>query len=630
MGRLTILLLQILSLVLLFRASLLAGNGKLSGKILDAQTGSPIPGNVRVVGTLYGATADANGYYVILDLPVGTYDIRCSAVGCTDQIVRGLTIAADNLRKLDFSLSSADINVEEVVIQANRLSVESSQTSARSDYDGTEFRALPLNTTVDLISLSPGAFRQFLGGVSPVYSRTLIDGIDVTDGTALWYAELMGVSPSLLDAGRDVTDGLHSSFIEPPLDAIEQATVFTGSTGSDYAAGAGTVSYTLREGSGAWKGEASVRTSQLGGLHHLGPNIYWDAYEYFAQRDYLANGTSGQKATAKWFTWYPDKYAYGTRPAVTVSLAGGGPLWNGAGIYLTGAWHSSGNRLPNEKKQWFDGSAKMNWTFSPTARLAIVGLLQDRGRLFGWKNSQYSDVYRFFLEGVPLWDGINVTGGVTWSQFITKATSYEIQASVVYDNVQRGFCDDNNDGVISLGEDGSFLTFSDTAQVNRYQAVSNNLERQKFFQAGYSSGDNWTNLRTSRLGWLVARPVIYYENTTSRVVSFKADLKSQVNEHHLLGFGGQARLYTYERVMRTGVQAMAGPDYKQYTEELLNQHPAELNFYLQDRMEFNQLIMNVGFRLEGRLVDAAPIQNWYDMPDTVFDGQGGWMIMRTR
>jgi hypothetical protein len=272
----------------------------------------------------------------------------------------------------------------------------------------------------------------------------------------------------------------------------------------------------------------------------------------------------------------------------------------------------------------------LTWAFSPTTRLALVGLLQDRGRLFGWKNSQYSDMYRFFLEGVPLWDGLNFTGGVTWSQFLSKTTSYELQASVVYDNVQRGFCDDNNDGTITLGEHGRFLTFSDTAEVNRYQAVANNLERQKFFQAGFSSGDNWTTLRTSRLGWLVARPAIYYENSTSRIISLKADVKSQLNVHHLLGGGAQVRLYTYDRVMRTGAQAMAGPQYKQYTEELLNQHPAELNFYLQDRMEFDQLIMNVGVRLEGRLVDAAPIVNWYDAPDTVYDGQGGWMIMRTR
>jgi len=631
MERLTILLLPVSFLTLLAHISFSAGNGKISGRIVDAQTRSPIPGNIRVAGTLYGANADTSGLYVLLELPPGVYEIRCSAVGYADRVVKGLTIAADNLRKLDFALQPVDINVDEVVVQADRLAVESSQTSARADYDGSEFRALPLNTTIDLISLSPGAFKQFLGGVSPVFSRTLIDGIDVTDETALWYSEVMGVAPSRVNGGRDIATGMHSSFAEPSFSAIEQATVFTGTSGADYSSAAGTVSYTLREGYGRWKGEAFVRTSQLGGLHHLGPNIYWDSYEYFAYRDYLARGNAGQQAVAKYYTWYPDKYAYGTRPDVTVSLAGGGALWENAGLYLSGTWHQSANRLPSEKKEWFDGSAKLTWAPMRTTRLSVIALLQDRGRIFGWKNRSYVDRWRYFLEGIPLWDGIHVTGGVTWSQLISKSTTYQLQASVVYDNVRQGFCDDNDDGVISIGEHGDFLRFSDTAQVNRYQAVGTGLQREKFFVAGAATAlENFTTLLSSRLGWMVARPPIYYENTTSRVVSLKADLKSQLNEHHLVGGGAQVRLHLYDRVMRTGAQQMAGVTYKQYTEELLNQHPADLNFYVQDRMEFSGLIMNIGFRLEGRKVDAAPIPNWYDAPDTVGDGQGGWTITRTR
>ena len=634
MTRLSVWLLQALLQIVFVWDPLIAGNGKLSGRIYDAQTGTPVPGSVRVTGTAYGSAADSTGLYFILDIPPGTYDIRGSAVGHTPQVVRGLVIAPDNLRKLDFALQAEDIKIDEIVVQADRMAVESSQTSARTDFDDSEFRNLPLNSALDLIALSPSTFKQFIGGTLPVFSHTTIDGIDVTDQTSLWLAERWGVSPSAFNGGRDITTAQHSSFIEPNLNAIGQATLFTGTSGPDYSDAVGTLSYALQEGGRIWTGEAGVRTSQPGGLTHMGPDIYWDAAEYFNIRARLAaSAAANDRKLAERCTWTPDKYSYGRRPDVAVSLAAGGPLSEDADIYLTGLWHSTADRLPNERTQRFNSSAKLTWALSPTIRLSMIGLLEDRGRLFGWKNSSYADQYRFFLEGVPLWDGVHFTGGVKWSHLLSTSTSYELQVSVVYDNVRRGFCDDNNDGVIALGEHGNFLTFSDTAQVRRYQASAINADQQKFFSApmaGPNLSDAYVRLQTSVLAWNVARPPIYYENSTSRVVTLRGDLNSQIDRHHLLGCGAQVRLHMLDYEMRTGAIGIAGLPGNSYIEELWTRHPAELAFHLQDRMEFSGLIMNFGLRLEGLLLDAAPILDWYARPDTVVDAQGKLLLVPRR
>lgn len=631
MRRLTTLLPHLVVLSLISSSLSPAGNGKVSGRLYDVLTGSPIPGNVRVVGTLYGSSADSTGTYIILELPPGTYDIRCSAVGYTARVVAGFTIAADNLRKQDFGLQPDDINVEEIIVQADRLGVESSQTSARTDFDGSEFQALPLNTTMDLIALSPGTFKQFIGGALPVFSRTVIDGIDVTDETALWYPEQWSVSPTRVNGGRDPSSAQHSSFAEPPLDAVEQATLFTGTTGSEYSGAAGTLSYTLREGRGPWKGEASVRTSQSGGLRYLGPDIYWDADEYFAQRAILASSNNPtNRQIARSYTWTPGKYSNGRRPDVTASIASGGSLWDDAGLYLSGTWHASADRLPNQRTKSFTGSAKFTWGLSPTTQISLVGFLQDRGRLFGWKNSSYEGAYRFFLEGIPQWDGIHVTGGLKWLHLLSQSTSYDVQVSVVHDNVRRGFCDDNYDGIISLGENGDFLTFSDAAQVNRYQEAGGGGDESKFFSANRGLPNYYTNLLTSRLSWMIAHPALYYENSTSRVITLKGNVSSQLGEHHLLGFGSQARLHTFDRALRAGAGAIVKPGGNPFYEEVWTRNPADLDFYLQDRMEFSGLVMNLGLRLEGRYLDAAPIANWFDPADTVLDEQGGRKLSLSR
>jgi len=624
MGRITNLLPACFLLTVLVSCTLLAGNGKISGRILDAQTGKPIIGNIQLIGTMYGSPADSSGRYFVLEIPPGTYDIRCSAVGYRAQVLKELVMAPDRSLVQDFFLQIEEVSLAEMVIQAERVSVQASHTSARTDFDGSEFRMLPVNSTIGLIALSPSTFKQFIGNVSPVFSRTTIDGIDVTDETALWYGDANGVTFAApnVHPGRDLSTAEHSSFIEPNLVAIEQSTLFTGTTGADYANSVGTLAYTLREGRDAWGGEALVRVSQLGGLRHFGPDVYWDAEEYFALRSALAASTfPSSRQTAQYLTWLPGKYPYHNRPEVTASLALGGSLADGVGLHVTGAYFSSANRLPNQKTQRFNGSAKLTWNFSPTMRLSVVGLFEDRGRLFGWKNSSYSDRFRYFLEGVPLWDGLHFTGGVKWVHFLSQNSSYELQASVTHDNQRQGFCDENNDGVISPGEEGEFLTWSDTAQVHRYQSAGGGKELEKFFVSSVTP-DGGVFLGSSVLEWKVARPYIYYDDVTSRVVSLKGDMRSQLDAHHLVAAGLSLRLHTIERELRSGRSGMLFGS-QSFLEDCWSHHPRDFALYLQDRMEYSGLIMNLGLRVDGTLLDVAPIANWFARPDTVAGAQGG-------
>ena len=47
--------------------------GKISGKVIDAETGEALPGaNVQLVGTSIGAAASLEGDYFILNVPPGT------------------------------------------------------------------------------------------------------------------------------------------------------------------------------------------------------------------------------------------------------------------------------------------------------------------------------------------------------------------------------------------------------------------------------------------------------------------------------------------------------------------------------------------------------------------------------
>ena len=61
---------------------LYASNGKIAGRVVEKETGSPAVGvNVILIDTYLGAATDENGRFTILNIPPGTYSIRVDAIG---------------------------------------------------------------------------------------------------------------------------------------------------------------------------------------------------------------------------------------------------------------------------------------------------------------------------------------------------------------------------------------------------------------------------------------------------------------------------------------------------------------------------------------------------------------------
>ena len=79
-----------LLVVLFFIANSLlysGSTGKIVGKVVDAETGEALIGvNVIVMGTNRGAATDIDGFYQIINIPPGVYNIKFSQLLCTQVI----------------------------------------------------------------------------------------------------------------------------------------------------------------------------------------------------------------------------------------------------------------------------------------------------------------------------------------------------------------------------------------------------------------------------------------------------------------------------------------------------------------------------------------------------------------
>ena len=55
---------------------------RIKGRVIDQESGEPLFNvNIYLSGTLWGTTSDENGYFVLEDLTIGTYNFKVSFLG---------------------------------------------------------------------------------------------------------------------------------------------------------------------------------------------------------------------------------------------------------------------------------------------------------------------------------------------------------------------------------------------------------------------------------------------------------------------------------------------------------------------------------------------------------------------
>ncbi len=174
----------ILFAVLLFTIPLFAGTtGKISGTVTDQETGEPIVGaNVIIEGTYLGASADLEGYFSISNIPPGEYRVIFSAVGYQKIIVEKVRVNIDLTTNLDMKLSSSVIQLnQEVVVTSQRPLVQKDLTSTSVTISSNEIRMMPVESIGQIVNLQAGVIDgHFRGGRSNDVAY-LIDGVAVTD-----------------------------------------------------------------------------------------------------------------------------------------------------------------------------------------------------------------------------------------------------------------------------------------------------------------------------------------------------------------------------------------------------------------------------------------------------------------
>ena len=184
-------------LVSMISTPIFAGTtGKISGTVTD-EVGTPLPGvGVTVDGTRLGASTDADGMFVILQVPPGQMNVSAQLIGYRTVTMTDVGVRVDRTTEINFRLPEEAIEMDAVIVTAERPPIEQDVTSSLITVDARRMAEAPVTSMLSFLTYEPGVTLsrgnelQIRGG-GPSEIRFRVDGLDRTDGlTGKAYTQL--------------------------------------------------------------------------------------------------------------------------------------------------------------------------------------------------------------------------------------------------------------------------------------------------------------------------------------------------------------------------------------------------------------------------------------------------------
>ncbi len=551
-----------------------AGNtGKLVGVVTDKNTGEPLAGvNIILKGTPIGAATDLNGEYFILNIPPGSYDIECAYIGYQPFLYKDVQILSDQTTALNFELSEQTMELEEqIVVVAERPLVQKDLTYSKKITTTEEIKAMPVETYAGIMLTQAGVTQGADGAIHIRGGRSeevayLVDGVSVANPFS--------------------TNGLATSVAN---NAIQEMTVVSGAFNAEYGnAMSGVVNFTTKDGSPEFETFLSFYSGDyISDKNHIFTNI--DDVNPLAVNSTegtisgplsLLGITENKNHTFFFSTRYTESegHLYGVREHLPTDSANfelkpytrtykdvndenvTETIWLDEWYIEMGG---DSAYVPMNPSRGLNLLGKLKFQLLPNLSLRIQSLMEtDRYR-------SYVHAYKYVPDGTYRYRAESYNNSLQLSHTLSNSTFYDLRLAYNTRNFEQYAFEDYDD--------------------SRY-APSDKIQGDPggttFLYGGAQNGH-------------------IYE--TSQTYLGKFDLTSQVNKNNLIKAGVEARMHVldresfyiaYDRILYNEPTKIfgSGGAYMRY--------PRQVSAYLQDKLEYEDMIINAGLRYDYFYSDA--------------------------
>jgi hypothetical protein len=145
---------------LLFVSYLFSGtDGQIRGNIKNSEGEGMVGAQVYIEELGIGAVADENGNYILLNVPVGSYDIQVTMISYSTQVISGVAVMMDNTLWLNFVLEVEAIEGDIIYVSGEKELVDKGATAKKISLSQEAIQALPVRDVSELYSLQSGVVK---------------------------------------------------------------------------------------------------------------------------------------------------------------------------------------------------------------------------------------------------------------------------------------------------------------------------------------------------------------------------------------------------------------------------------------------------------------------------------------
>ncbi|HOJ18252.1 MAG TPA: TonB-dependent receptor [Ignavibacteriaceae bacterium] len=634
-------------LILLISLLMIAGlhgqgqRGKLTGTVKDAGTGEPIVGaNVMLVGTTIGGAADLNGKFSILNIPGGTYSVTASALGYAKLTISEVDIIVDRTTELKFELKDATVQLEQVVIVAEKPKIIKDQTSTSTTLNETQIKSAPIEGLRGALDFNAGLQKSATGNYSVRGSSSYelnfqVNGVEQVN-SATSGPGTFGTEKSNNSWKYDVN----------PI-GVAQMQLITGGFSAEYGnAQAGVVKVVLKEGAPKFTGEFRMEYRPAG-QYHYGSYLYdqnnyewtkWGNLDNWIARAKKSSGGYDENfllslgiTAVNRYGWLYDKIKSNTATAderqlfesvVDREVRWAHELWvrnhtpsenNPLGVYdyRNGAYQrymfGFGGPLgkdPNKLKFYFSGEYKHNPTRLPTAEQTQV--YQNYIANLTYQpipNHKFKGMLSFQKYRGGIWSG---SDDIRWSGIAFTPPGLSSKYYVNIDPVRTEQTIAQSLNYIYIINNQASIEATLTHQYEKYELPYRYLPGYTQIRDVLDSlYDPQGSVLRAGIWWETdyfrapdAFSTLYFQDTRTDHWSLSVDYTNQILETNLLKAG--ARAYYWD-MFNTGVNSsFLANSYitRAGFAEYYRAYPTNFAVYVQDKMEYSGMIANIGVRAE--------------------------------
>ena len=634
-----------------FQASA-AITGKVSGIITAEATNAPLANvTVTIVGTSSTATTNDAGYYVMTNIPPGGYDVKVELSGYGTETVEGAKVLAGLTTTLNFALEISEVvTLEGITVTAVKPLIKKDVTQTTRIIEAEDIEAMPRDTVNGILQTLPGI--SVLNSTGSLHVRGgrstevkyLIDGIPISDpiggslglnisaksleqmevitgGFNAEYGDAQsGIVNLITKAGTHKFSGrfryrvgqwgthhgdpLYGPWLDPdngfrPVAIEPFRGIFLGKP-YDYQTPYRGEDVTVAELAEREGDEQIVFTEIVPGVYAdrtenplqpvidpetNEPKVDPDTGETIMERQPYkdADGTviDYEKKQVTLLDGYVvdlnqyrglfnDTKAYDLSPSHIGEFALSGPIWgNRLTFSFDSQLRSDESYLPNSDGLGYTFQGKMKFEVAPGIKLSASGLFDQR------ESNSYGGSLRFWPSAIPVStrDARNLSAQL--SHNINSGTFYTLTVGQFHRTVashQPGKVWDPLDKTF----DENAWDPEKTHEQNEEEGRIRNPPQQAYNDTTYSiAGDD--NSWTTR------------ESTTSIL---RGNFASQVTANHLIQAGVEFLAYDLYNIGTTNYGS------SNLYMEFYDVQPQSLSMYVQDKMEYEGMIVNAGLRYD--------------------------------